>query len=283
MNQLTAERRVRVVKCLVEGNSIRATVRLTGVVKNTVVKLLVDLGEACSAYQDQTLRNLPCRHVQADEIWAFCNAKAKNVPEKHRDEFGWGDVWTWTAIDPESKLMISWLIGRRGAGDAYALMTDLKSRLSHRVQLTTDGHRPYLEAVEGAFAGDIDYATLQKLYGKDPEDDQKRYSPAKCIGQEVREIAGRPDPRGICTSHVERANLTMRMGVRRFTRLTNAFSRKVENLAAAVSLHFMYYNFARPHQSLRNPYPRTPAMAAGVADHVWSVAEIVALLDAPAR
>jgi hypothetical protein len=161
-------------------------------------------------------------------------------------------------------------------------MKDVKSRLSHRVQLTTDGHKPYLEAVEGAFGGDVDYATLQKLYGKDPEDDQKRYSPAKCIGQEVREIAGHPDPRGICTSHVERANLTMRMGMRRFTRLTNAFSRKVENLAAAVSLHFMYYNFARPHQTLKNPYPRTPAMAAGVADHVWSVAEIVALLDAPA-
>jgi IS1 family transposase len=278
MNQLTVERRVQVVKCLVEGNSIRATVRLTGVAKNTVTKLLVDLGEACSAYQDRTLRNLPCRHVQADEIWAFCNAKAANVPKAHRGEFGWGDVWTWTAIDPEIKLMISWLIGHRKAGDAFALMTDLKSRLSHRVQLTTDGFRPYLDAVEGSFGSEIDYATLTKLYGTDPEA-ERRYSPLKCIGVESRGIQGDPDPQAISTSHVERQNLTMRMGMRRYTRLTNAFSRKVENLAAAVSLHFMHYNFARPHTSLKNPYPRTPAMAVGVADHAWSVAEIVGLLD----
>jgi IS1 family transposase len=278
MNRLSSERRIQVVKCLVEGNSIRATVRLTGVAKNTVVKLLVDLGAACSAYQDQTLRDLPCRHVQADEIWAFCKAKAKNVPREHQGEFGWGDVWTWTAIDPESKLMITWLLGGRSAADAFELMTDLKSRLSHRVQLTTDGYRAYLEAVEGSFGTEIDYATLTKLYGSDPEG-EKRYSPAKCIGLESRDIQGSPDPRAISTSHVERQNLTMRMGMRRYTRLTNAFSRKVENLGAAVSLHFMHYNFARPHTSLKNPYPRTPAMAAGVTDHVWKIEEIVALLD----
>src|ERR1700682_4617887 len=206
MNRLTAERRVQVVKCLVEGNSIRATVRLAGVAKSTVTKLLVDLGEACSEYQDRTLRNLPCRHVQADEIGACCNAKAKNVPKEHRDEFGWGDVWTWTAIDPESKLIISWLIGQRTWSDAFDLMTDLKSRLSHRVQLTTDGYRPYLDAVEGTFGADIDYATLTKLYGTDP-DAERRYSPLKCIGVESRHIQGDPDPLAISTSHVERQNL----------------------------------------------------------------------------
>jgi len=279
MNRISQAKRTAVVRCLVEGNSIRATVRITGAAKNTVVKLLVDLGAACSEYQDQTLRDLPCRHVQADEIWSFCNAKARNVPEKHRGEFGWGDVWTWTTIDAETKLVPTWAIGDRSAGMAWHVMTDLRSRLRGTVQLTTDGHKPYLEAVESAFGQDVDYATLVKLYGLDPADDEKRYSPAKCLGADVRRISGDPDPAKICTSHVERQNLTMRMGMRRFTRLTNAFSRKVENLAAAVSLHFMYYNFSRPHSSLANPYPRTPAMAAGVSDHVWKIAEIVDLLD----
>jgi IS1 family transposase len=277
MNRLTTERRVQVVRCLVEGNSIRSTVRMTGVAKNTVAKLLVELGDACGAYQHEHLRKLTCQRVQADEIWSFCQAKAKNVPEKHKGSPEWGDVWTWTAIDPESKLVISAYVGGRDAGSAFEFMEDVASRLTNRVQLTTDGYVAYLDAVEAAFGGGIDYAQLIKLYGSDPEA-EKRYSPAKCIGIEVREITGAPDPRHIGTSHVERQNLTMRMGMRRFTRLTNAFSRKIANLEAAVSLHFLYYNFARPHQSLRNPYPRTPAMAAGVSDHVWKIEEIVALL-----
>jgi IS1 family transposase len=277
MNRLPQAKRTAVVKCLVEGNSIRATVRMTGVAKNTVTKLLVDLGAACSAYQDATLRGLSCRSLQLDEIWSFCNAKARNVPVEHRDEFGWGDVWTWTAIDRESKLVPSWYVGDRSSTSAMVLADDLRSRLAGRVQITTDGHKAYIEAIEGAFGGDVDYAQLVKLYGVDPEDDHK-YSPAKCLGMDVTRISGAPDLSEVCTSHVERQNLTMRMGMRRFTRLTNAFSRKVENLAAAVSLHFMYYNFARPHMSLKNPYPRTPAMAAGVSDHVWKIEEIVALL-----
>jgi IS1 family transposase len=277
MNRLTTERRVQVVRCLVEGNSIRATVRLTGVAKNTITKLLVELGDACAAYQDRTLRDLPCQRIQCDEIWSFCHAKAKNVPDGHRDEFGWGDVWTWTAIDADTKLVPSWLVADRSGASAIALMDDLRGRLANRVQLSTDGHRPYLEAVEGAFGANVDYAQIVKFYGNDPES-EKRYSPTICTGVDVRPITGDPDPAHISTSHVERQNLSMRMGMRRFTRLTNAFSKKVENLAAAVSLHFLYYNFTRPHQSLKNPYPRTPAMAAGVADHVWKVEEIVALL-----
>jgi IS1 family transposase len=278
MNRLSTSKRTAVVRCLVEGNSIRATVRLTGVAKNTITKLLVELGDACAAYQHETLRNLPCERVQCDEIWSFCNSKAKNVPEKHKGSPEWGDVWTWTAIDPDSKLCASWLVGQRTGADAAALMDDLRSRLARRVQLTTDGNHLYLNAVEDAFGGDVDYAMLIKIYGVDPEA-EIRYSPSKCIGAEVRRVSGDPDPEYIGTSHVERQNLTMRMGMRRFTRLTNAFSRKVDNLAAAVSLHFMYYNFARPHGSLKNPYPRTPAMAAGISDHVWKIEELVALLD----
>ena len=200
------------------------------------------------------------------------------MPEEHRGEFGWGDVWTWTAIDRDTKLVPSWYIGDRSGASAIALMDDLRGRLASRVQLTTDGHNAYLEAVEGAFGSDVDYVQLVKLYGI-AEEPERRYSPAVCLGSVATAVSGSPDPAMVCTSHVERQNLTMRMGMRRFTRLTNAFSRKVENLAAAVSLHFMYYNCARPHQSLKNPYPRTPAMAAGVADHVWKVEEIVALLS----
>ena len=277
MNRLSTGQRTAVVRCLVEGNSIRATVRLTGVAKNTVTKLLVDLGAACSEYQDRVLRDLSCRLLQADEIWSFCNAKARNVPEEHRGEFGWGDVWTWTAIDADTKLIPAWLVADRSSASAIALMDDLRGRLANRVQLTTDGHRAYLEAVEGAFGSNVDYAQIIKLYGNDPEPD-KRYSPATCLGVEVHRISGTPRLADVSTSYVERQNLTMRMGMRRFTRLTNAFSRKVENLAAAVSLHFMYYNFARSHKTLANPYPQTPAMAAGVSDHVWKNEEIVALL-----
>jgi IS1 family transposase len=277
MNTLSTAKRTAVVRCLVEGNSIRATVRITGVAKNTVTKLLVDLGAACSEYQDRVLRELPCQHLQADEIWSFCNAKRANVPDEHLDDPEWGDVWTWTVIDRDSKLVPTWYVGDRSAISAVMVMDDLRSRISGRVQLSTDGLHAYINAVQDAFGDDVDYAQIVKIFGADPDTDH-RYSPAQCLGQQVTRITGVPDLAEVGTSHVERQNLTMRMGMRRFTRLTNAFSRKLENLAAAVSLHFMYYNFARPHMSLASPYPRTPAMAAGVSDHVWKIEEIVALL-----
>lgn len=256
MNRLNTEQRARVIGCLVEGNSIRATVRMTGVAKNTVTKLLVDLGQACSEYQDGMMQNLTCKRLQADEIWAFVGAKAKRVPQAKVD--AWGDWWTWVAIDSDTKLVPSFYVGKRTASDGIYFMRDLASRLAHRVQLTTDGHHAYLIAVGQAFMGEIDYAILQKLYGNDPTQPEKRYSPAKCIGVDVRPVWGDPDPEHISTSYVERQNLTMRMGMRRFTRLTNGFSKKAENLAHAVSLHFMHYNFARPHKSLANPLPENP-------------------------
>jgi IS1 family transposase len=274
MNRLSTTERARIVAALVEGNSIRSTVRMTGAAKNTVTKLLVDLGGACSIFQDEVMRNLPLKRLQCDEIWAFCYAKAKNVPPHHAGEFGYGDVWTWTAIDADTKLIPCWHIGRRDATAAETFINDLAGRLATRVQLTTDGHKPYLEAVEGAFGADIDYAMLIKLYGSDPSD-ERRYSPPVCIGADQRVIQGNPDTAHISTSYVERQNLTMRMGMRRFTRLTNAFSKKVENLGHAVSLHFMWYNFGRKHQTLKT----TPAMAAGIADHVWTVEEIAGVLD----
>ena len=277
MNQLSRARRAEVIRCLVEGNSIRAPVRMTGVAKNTVAKLLVDLGRACSEYQDVMMRDLPCERIQFDEIWSFCYSKVKNVPDEHKGEFGYGDVWTWTAIDADTKLVPCWLVGERNLEDATAFIQDLASRLANRVQLITDGHKPYLRAVERAFGSEIDYATLHKLYGKPAakETTESRYSPPVCTGTTMREVSGSPDPKHISTSYVERANLTMRMGMRRFTRLTTAFSKKVENLAAAVALHFMYYNFARVHKTLGT----TPAMAAGVATHVWMVEEIARLLE----
>ncbi len=275
MNKLSTAKRAAVVRCLVEGNSIRATVRMTGAAKNTVVKLLVELGEACSKYQDEQLRDLYSERIQADEIWSFCYAKAKNVPDEHRGEFGYGDVWTFVGIDADTKLVPAWLVGPRDAGTATEFMQGLAGRLRNRVQLTTDGHTMYLDAVEDAFGAEVDYAMLQKHYGVPPEA-EKRYSPAECIGVSLDVRQGCPNPHHISTSYVERQNLTMRMSMRRFTRLTNAFSKKVENLAAAVSLHFIHYNFCRKHQSLSG---QTPAMAAGVADHVWSVEEVVALLD----
>lgn len=279
MNRLSTEKRTQILASLVEGNSIRGTSRMTGAAKNTITKLLGDVGMACTSYQDRVLRDLPCTRIECDEIWAYCYAKQKNVPEEHQGTFGYGDVWTWTAICADTKLVPSWLIGERNTYDGMAFMSDLERRLANRVQLTTDGHAPYLVAVDRAFKGGIDYAVMQKIYGGPTKQEQRRYSPATCIGTEVRTIKGAPDPSKIGTSYVERQNLTMRMGMRRFTRLTNAFSKKIENLAAAVALHFCHYNFARPHQSLANPYPRTPAMAAGVADHVWTLAEIAELLD----
>ncbi len=281
MNQLTQARRVQVVKALIEGMSINGTVRMTGVAKNTVLKLLADLGSACLDYQDKVMVALPCQRLECDEIWEFCYAKAKNVPVEHQGEFGYGDVWTWTAIDATTKLVPCWHVGSRDGGDAWHFMNDLAGRLASRVQLTTDGHKAYLEAVEDAFGGEIDYAMLIKLYGPDPQA-ERRYSPPQCIGADARVVTGKPDRALISTSYIERQNLTMRMSMRRFTRLTNGFSKKIENHMHAISLHFMQYNFARPHMSLKtkeNPYPRTPAMAAGLTNHVWSIEEIVALLD----
>ncbi|MEW6405432.1 MAG: IS1 family transposase [Chloroflexota bacterium] len=274
MNRLDTKKRAQILGCLVEGNSIRATSRLTGASKNTVVKLLVDVGRACAEYQDKTLRGLSCKRVQCDEIWSFCYAKEKNVPEDKKGQFGYGDTWTWTAIDADTKLVLSFLVGPRDGEAAEFFMQDVASRLTHRVQLTTDGHRAYLEAVEGAFGADIDYAMLVKIYGEDPEG-ERRYSQAKCIRAEPTPITGKPNQSHISTSFVERQNLTMRMSMRRFTRLTNAFSKKVENLAHAVALHFMFYNFARIHKTLRV----SPAMEAGVSDHLWTLEEIANLID----
>lgn len=274
MNRLTPEDRTRVVASLVEGNSIRATVRMTGVAKNTVAKLLVDLGAVCSEYQDRVMRDLPCSRIECDEIWAFCYAKAKNVPAEKRGEYGYGDVWTWVAIDAETKLVPSYRVGLRDAGEAFSFMTDLAKRLRYRVQLTTDGHKAYFEAVKLAFKDEIDYAQLVKMYGPDPSA-ERRYSPQVCTGIATKTVSGDPDLKLVSTSYVERQNLTMRMSMRRFTRLTNAFSKKIENLAAAVSLHFMHYNFCRVHKTLGT----TPAVAAGIAEHTWTLAELVGLLE----
>lgn len=279
MNRLSTEKRAQIIGCLVEGNSIRATVRMTGAAKNTITKLLVDLGEACAEYQDGELVDLPCKVVEADEIWAYCYAKQKNVPEQFKGTPGYGDVWTFTALCADTKLVPSWLVGERTSDDAYVFMQDLASRMAGRIQLSTDGHRIYSGTVGVAFGHQLDWAQIQKIYRAQGSSPERRYSPATCIGSKKHVEKGDPDPDRISTSYVERQNLTMRMGMRRFTRLTNGFSRKIENLAAAVSLHFMHYNFARPHKALKERYPRTPAMAAGVADHVWSLEEIAALLD----
>ena len=277
MNKLSTKERAAIIRALVEGNSLRSVTRMTGHSINTVSKLLVDLGAAATLYQDKVLRNLPSTRIECDEIWAFCYARPKNVPLEHQGEWGYGDVFTWVALDPDTKLVCTWLIGRRDGADAQLFINDLASRLAHRVQITTDGHRPYIDAIERAFGREVDYAMLVKEYGVDPE--AARPAPAVVVRQDVHVMAGNPDPDKISTSYVERQNLTMRMGMRRFTRLTNAFSKKVENHAAAVGLHFLYMNFARPHKSLANPYPRTPAMAAGIADHIWTMEEIAGLLD----
>lgn len=278
MNKLSVDRQAQVIKVLCEGNSIRSTARITNTAINTVIKLLRDVGAACAVYQEEHLVNLPCERIQCDEIWSFCYSKQKNVPEEKQGSFGYGDVWTWTAIDADTKLVPSWLVGLRDAAYAFEFMSDLKNRLANRVQLTTDGHKVYLNAIENTFGADIDYAMLVKLYG--PElIGEARYSPAKCIAAEPHIINGNPKLSKISTSFAERQNLTMRMSMRRFTRLTNAFSKKLENHVFALALYFMYYNFARPHKTLANPYPRTPAMAAGVSDHIWSIEEIVRLTD----
>ncbi|MEQ9635832.1 MAG: IS1 family transposase [Devosia marina] len=274
MNRLSSEARAQILHMLCEGNSIRATTRLTGASKNTVTKLLVDAGAACQAYHDEHVRDLGSRRIQCDEIWSFTYSKQKNVATAKAAPEGAGDTWTWTAIDADTKLAVSWLVGGRDAEYAIAFMDDVAARLSHRVQITTDGHRAYLDAVEGAFGGDVDYAQIIKIYGQAPEG-QRRYSPPVCIGAVKGRVEGNPNPAHVSTSYVERQNLTMRMHSRRFTRLTNAFSKKVENHAHAVALHFMYYNFVRIHKTLRV----TPAMAAGVTDRLWEMADIVAVLE----
>jgi IS1 family transposase len=273
MNRLRIEQQIRVVSALVEGNSIRSTARMTGVSRNTITSLLLDLAEACAAFHNNSVRNLKVRRLQCDEIWNFVGAKAKNTtPEKKAE--GWGDTWTWTALDADTKVCVSYLVGGRDLGWATEFMQDCASRISNRVQITTDGHKAYLEAVESAFGADIDYAQLQKIYGAPSDEETRRYSPAKCIGCDVKVVSGNPDPKYVSTSFVERQNLSMRMSIRRFTRLTNAFSKKVENHAAAVALWFMYYNFCRVHQTLRV----TPAMESDLADHIWSLEELVGLL-----
>ena len=274
MNKLKTDRRAQILHCLCEGNSIRATARLTGAAINTVVKLLCDAGAAFSKYQDEVMRGLKCQRLQCDEAWAFCYAKEKNCTAEMKAK-GAGDVWTWAAIDADSKLVPCWYVGSRDAGAAYHFMHDLAARLANRVQLTTDGHRAYLSAVEDAFGANIDYAMLVKLYGATPEGAEVRYSPAQCMGARKAIQTGRPEWKHISTSFSERVNLTMRMSNRRFTRLTNAFSKKVENHEHSVALHFMHYNFCRIHQTLRV----TPAMEAGVADHVFELAELIEILD----
>jgi IS1 family transposase len=277
MNRLPIEKRVQVIGALVEGNSIRATCRLTGVCKDAVLKLVRDFGRACAEHHNRAVRGVPSKRVQCDEVWAFCYAKAKNVPKKKQGT-GAGDVWTWTAIDADSKLMISYLCGGRDASWAYRFMEDLASRVATRIQITTDGHRAYAQAVEGAFGMDVDYAMLIKLFGNDAES-ETRYSPAECIGVQTVVMAGNPHPRHISTSYAERQNLNIRMGIRRFTRLTNAFSKKLENHRHMVAIYFAYYNFCRVHQTLRV----TPAMEAGLTNHVWNLEELVGLLAASER
>jgi IS1 family transposase len=276
MNRLPKAKQIRVVSALVEGCSIRATVRMTGVAKNTIIKLLTELGAACSAYQDEKFRNLSCKRIECDEIWSFVGAKQKNVPAEKRGQPGIGDVWTWTAIDADTKLIPSWLVADRSPEAGYQFMSDLASRLASRVQLTSDGYKVYMDAVDAAFGQDIDFAMLVKTYGLDKRKDESRYSPAVCTGIKKNKMTGEPDMKHVSTSYVERANLTMRMSMRRFTRLTNAFSKKMENHTAAIALHFMNYNFCRIHQTLRV----TPAMAAGIVDRVWEIEDLIGLLDA---
>ncbi len=265
-------KRVAVVSALVEGNSLRSTCRMTGVAMNTALKLLAELGDACAQFHDEAVRNVQAKRIQCDEVWQFVYAKAKNVPEDKKGVFGFGDVWTWTAIDADSKLIVSYLVGPRMPTMAYELMKDAASRLAGKVQLTTDGLYWYPHAVEHAFGIDVDYAVQTKKFS---DAESGRYSPGRFIGSLKEVIRGNPDARHISTSFVERQNLTMRMSMRRFTRLTNGFSKKVENHAAAVALHFLHYNFARVHKTLRV----TPAMEAGLATHVWSIEEVIGLLD----
>jgi IS1 family transposase len=276
MRKLTRDQRIQAVNCLVEGCSIRATVRMTGIAKKTVMRLLGEVGEVCQSYQDRVLRNLPCRQIQLDELWGFNHCKAKHVTQEIADRVpGAGDVWLWVAIDAETKLVPCWRLGGLDALTAYDFVLDLSRRLSNRVQLTTDGHRVYLTAGEMAFGSDVDYAMLVKMCGSDQREDEARYSPAQCMGIQMAVVTGRPDPKHISTSLVERQNWPVRTVMRRYTRLSNGFSRKIENHAAAVALNYFAYNFIKIHRTLR----LTPAMAAGVTDRLWEVGDLVDLWE----
>jgi IS1 family transposase len=275
MKRLTREKQVQIVSALIEGNSKRATSRMFGVSKDTALKLQVEAGYASADYQDRTFQGLTCKRVQCDEVWAFCYAKEKNVPQEKKGKPGFGDVWTWTAIDAQTKLIPSFTVGNRDAATARILIDDLAGRLKSRIQLTSDGLRVYADAIEGAFGCDIDYAMLIKTY--ESSQDETRYSPAVCTSCERKPMMGNPDPDHISTSYVERSNLSVRMGTRRFTRLTNAFSKKLENHAAAVALYFMHYNFCRVHQTLRV----TPAMEAKITDHIWTIEEMLQAIGIP--
>jgi IS1 family transposase len=276
MNKLASAQRAAILTLLCEGNSLRSVTRITGVSLDTVTKLLIDAGRACQAFHDGTVRDVRAKRVQCDEIWSFTYAKQKNVADAKAAPEGAGDTWTWTALDADSKLIVSWLVGGRDADYADAFMQDVANRLAGRVQLTTDGHKAYLEAVEGAFGADVDYAQLVKLYGATADSFKGRYRPADCTGIIKTRIEGRPDAKHVSTSYVERQNLTMRMHMRRFTRLTNGFSKKVENHGYAVALHCTFYNFVRIHKTLRG----TPAMAAGLTTRLWEMKDIVALVEA---
>jgi IS1 family transposase len=275
VNKLPAAKRAQILTMMVEGVSIRAISRMTGASKNTIVKLLADAGHACAAYQDANLRGLTCKRLQVDEIWSFVYAKDKNVPTAKAAPADAGSVWTWTAICANTKLIPSFHVGSRDAYDANVFMRDLADRLENRVQLTSDGHKSYLDAVERAFGSEIDYAMLVKHYGAPLAIEQRRYSPAECIGTTKGAVTGRPDMKHVSTSYAERQNLSMRMGIRRFTRLTNAFSKKVQNHIYALAIYFMHYNYVRIHQTLRV----TPAMAAGVSKKLWSMDDVVVMIE----
>jgi IS1 family transposase len=274
MNKLPSEQRAQALQMMAEGISLRAITRLTGISRTTLIRLLEQAGEAFSEYQDRTLMSLNCKRLQVDEAWAFCYAKQKNVPTAKAAPEGAGDIWTWVGLDAQSKLAVSWYVGGRDSEAAMIFMDDLAKRLANRVQLTSDGHKAYLEAVEGAFGSDIDYAMLVKVYGPAPEG-QRRYSPAECVGAVKHRVEGNPDPKHVSTSFSERQNLSMRMGNRRMTRLTNAFSKKAENHAHMMAIYFMHYNFVRIHQTLKV----TPAMAAGVTPKLWEMADMVKVLE----
>jgi IS1 family transposase len=275
MNKLPLAKRVMILNMLCEGSSMRSISRVADVSINTIAKLLEDAGLACAAFHDERVRNIRTSRVQCDEVWSFCGSKEKNTTPANKAE-GWGDVWTWTGLDADTKMILSWAVGGQDADSARVFMDDLSAQLTGRAQLTTDGHKAYLQAVEEAFGAGVDYAMLVKLYGASPESAKGRYSPAECIGAVKYAITGTPEIEHVSTSYVERQNLNMRMGMRRFTRLTNAFSKKLEAHYHALSLYFVFYNFVRIHKSLR----MTPAMAAGVSDRLWSMEDIVALIDA---
>jgi IS1 family transposase len=275
MNKLPLEKRTQILSLLVEGSSLRSISRVCDVSINTITKLLIDAGTVCATFHDEKVRDVKTKRVQCDEIWSFCYSKQKNVAAAKRKDLAYGDVWTWTGLDADSKLIVSWMVGGRDGDYAMGLMDDLGSRLANRVQLTTDGHRAYLDAVEGAFGGDIDYAMLVKLYGAASESAKGRYSPAECIGARKERIEGNPDPAHVSTSYTERHNLTMRMQMRRFTRLTNAFSKKIENHCHSLALYFVWYNWVRIHKTLKV----TPAMAAGLTDKLMDMAEIATMIE----